>query len=175
MLIKNIDSCRFNGIKFVLCEYIKSLSCWNSDFNFVVCFRWKIKPWCSAVCIRDSAALQTGRVLGLRAFLTAHREAMDWFVSLDRLFKNTASCDARTAALEAGIQPRLLLYKWSGLHWFKVCMINVINMGFRRDSAWMSISHNLSCVTMTISSHKPVRDIGVCVWDSYSHYRANIL
>lgn len=55
-----------------------------------------------------------GCVEGHTAPVAGHREAMDWFVSLCRLFKNTPSCDAQRAALEAGIQLRLPLYKWSG-------------------------------------------------------------
>lgn len=122
----------------------------------------KINQCCSVVCITDSAAQQTGWALGLCASLSAHREAMDWFVSLDRLFKNTPSCDAQRGALEAEIQPRLLLYKWSELHWFKVYTINAINAGFRRVATWMSISHRLSCHTVTISSCLVNDDISVC-------------
>lgn len=40
-----------------------------------------------------------GCVEGHTAQVAGHREAMDWFVSLGRLFKNTASCDAQRAAL----------------------------------------------------------------------------
>lgn len=50
---------------------------------------------------------------GCPPFHAAHRETMDRLVLLGRLSDNTAACDA---ALEAGIQPRLLLYKWSGPH-----------------------------------------------------------
>lgn len=65
------------------------------------CFGGKTNPWFCVVCITDSEALQTDRALGLCAFLTTHREAMDWFVSLGELFKNTPCCDAQGAALGA--------------------------------------------------------------------------
>lgn len=99
----------------------------------------KTNPWRS-LSASEIQQLQIGQAFGLCAFLTAHREPMDWFVSLRRLFKNTPCCDAHRAALEAGIQPGILLYKWSGPHWFKVYTINAINMGFRRVTTWMSIS-----------------------------------
>lgn len=114
------------------------------------------------------------RHLGCVPFSQPIGEAMDWFVSLGRLFKNTPCCDAQRAALEAGIQPGLLLYKWSGPHWFKVYTINAINTGFRRVTTWMSISWEPSCDTMTIYPHKLTEAWWVCVCESLSHYRFNI-
>lgn len=101
--------------------------------------------------------------LGCVPFHTAHREAMDWFVLLGRLFKNMPSCDAQRAAPEAGIQPRPLLYKWSGLHWFKVYTINAISAGDERVTAWMSMSDELSFVTVTVLGQKS----GARYWSGY--------
>lgn len=76
-----------------------------SCLKCIVLFLLETNPRCSAVCITDSAALQTGWALGLRLFLTAHREAMDWCVSLRRLFKNTPSCDAPEQLCRLGFRP----------------------------------------------------------------------
>jgi len=84
------------------------------------------------------------------------REAMDCSVSLCRLLKNTACCDALRAFPEAEIRQRALLHKWPGPHRFKIYSINVSNACLR--TATVLISYELSSVTVTIPSHKLMGD-----------------
>lgn len=127
-------------------------------FPATIVFLWKTNPRCSIVCIRDSAELQTGRPLGLcgRAHSPSGRPqgsyglvclARQAFQKHGKLWcseSSTVGWDSAEATALQVVRP----------HWFKVYTINAINAGVGRVTTWMSISHELSCVTVTIFSHK---------------------
>lgn len=97
-----------------------------SGFFVRVCFLYAVFI---CVCVREQTALLccvyqrfsgTTNVAATRAARPSTQPTgklwIGWSCSAGSL-KNTVACDA---ALEAGIQPRLKLYKWSWPHWFKV-------------------------------------------------------
>lgn len=127
--------CQFTVVYF--CHYVhskgaQSTMCWillnvkhviscsspalSSESVFpLLCFFFCEKASCAALLSVSEIQRDYKRRghKGCPPFHAAHRETMDRLVLLGRLSDNTAACDA---ALEAGIQPRLLLYKWSGPH-----------------------------------------------------------